>query len=64
VPKELIGYTNEQYEALTALLLDISQRWDIEPDRAHVIGHEEYNPAKPDPGELFDWSRVIASLSQ
>ena len=32
---------------------------NIPLDRQHVIGHEEYNPKKNDPGELFDWSRIL-----
>lgn len=55
----LIGYTEEQYEALAALVEDVCGRNGIPMDRAHVIGHQEYNPDKNDPGELFDWSRLL-----
>ena len=47
-----------QYTALSALLDDICTRNSIPKNRSHVIGHDEYNPAKNDPGELFDWSRI------
>ncbi len=57
--KSLLGFTDDQYRSLKALVEDICQRNDIPIDRQHVIGHEEYNPAKNDPGELFDWSRII-----
>lgn len=57
---ELIGYTNAQYEALKNLVADICARNDIPMDRAHVIGHEEYSPKKTDPGELFDWERLLS----
>lgn len=57
--KELLGFTDAQYDALKALVEDICQRNDIPMDREHIIGHEEYNPKKNDPGELFDWSRLI-----
>lgn len=55
----LIGYTDAQYEALAALVADICQRHNIPLDRDHVIGHEEFSPRKNDPGDLFDWDRII-----
>ncbi len=55
----LIGFTNAQYEAVKALVRDLCTRYEIPQDRTHVIGHEEYSSAKADPGELFDWNRVI-----
>ena len=59
--KSLIGFTDAQYESLSALIKDICQRNDIEFTRENVIGHEEYNPDKSDPGELFDWSRLFGN---
>jgi len=59
LPKELIGYTDAQYESLEKLVRDICTRNDIPYDSSHVIGHDMYNPAKTDPGELFDWSRLF-----
>ena len=38
---------------------DICTRHNIPMDRDHIIGHEEYSPEKSDPGELFDWSRIV-----
>ncbi len=64
IPKEMIGYTDAQYKSLTALLKDITSRWDIIPDREHIIGHDEYNPSKTDPGELFDWNRIMNGINQ
>ncbi len=58
--KSLIGFTDSQYNALKALVEDICTRNSIPRDREHVIGHDEYNPLKNDPGELFDWDRIIA----
>lgn len=55
----LIGFTDEQYTALSELISDICSRYNIPCDREHIIGHSEYNPNKSDPGELFDWSRII-----
>lgn len=59
VPKELIGFTDEQYASLKTLIEDICQRHSIEFDREHIIGHSEYNGKKSDPGELFDWSKLF-----
>ena len=55
----LKGFTEAQYVALAALVKDICQRNNIPLDREHVIGHEEYSPKKKDPGDLFDWSRIV-----
>ena len=59
IDKDLLGYTDAQYEALNALLKDLCNRHDIPFDREHIIGHEEYSSRKTDPGELFDWSRAL-----
>lgn len=59
LPQEWIGYTDAQYASLRLLLEDISERNGIPLDRDHIIGHEEYNPKKTDPGELFDWDRIL-----
>lgn len=56
---DFIGYTDAQYEALKALVTDICRRNEIPMDRDHVIGHDEFSPTKNDPGQLFDWSRLI-----
>lgn len=57
--RSLIGYTEAQYAALRVLLPDICARYGIPYDRAHIIGHEDYRPSKSDPGELFDWERIV-----
>ena len=57
--KSLVGFTDEQYESLKTLLSDVCTRNSIPLDRDHVIGHEEYNPSKSDPGELFDWNKIF-----
>jgi len=55
----LIGFTDEQYDALNWLLHDILDRHPaIKPNRAHIIGHSEYAPGKIDPGALFEWERL------
>jgi len=55
----LKGFTQAQYDSLKLLVADICERNAIPMDRDHVIGHEEYSPTKTDPGDLFDWSRLI-----
>lgn len=57
--QDLMGFTDSQYEALRVLVRDICERNDIPFDREHIIGHEEYKPQKTDPGELFDWDRLM-----
>ena len=57
--ESLVGFTDEQYESLQKLVPDICERNGIEFDREHIIGHSEYNSAKSDPGELFDWDRIF-----
>ena len=59
LPDAFKGYSDAQYEALKLLVADLCSRYDIPMDRDHVIGHQDYSPAKNDPGELFDWSRVL-----
>jgi len=54
----LIGFTDEQYATLAALIDELCARYDIPKDREHVLGHQEYNPQKSDPGEGFDWSKI------
>jgi len=56
---DLKGFSNAQYESLRLLVADLCARYDIPADREHVIGHQDYSPAKTDPGELFDWSRIL-----
>lgn len=64
IPAENIGYTDAQYEALGALVADICERYGISVDREHIMGHDEYNPNKNDPGELFDWDRLITEVKE
>lgn len=55
----LIGFTDAQYESLKTLLSDVCQRNHIPLDREHIIGHDEYNPTKNDPGEKFYWDKIF-----
>jgi N-acetylmuramoyl-L-alanine amidase len=50
-------FPEPQMDALTPLLADILDRYDI--PRANVVGHSDIAPArKEDPGEYFDWRRL------
>lgn len=57
--KSLIGFSDAQYASLKALVEDICSRQNIPLDRQHVIGHEDYSPDMNDPGDLFDWSKIL-----
>lgn len=60
IPPINIGFTEEQYTALSALIQDIQNRYQSIPkSRWHIIGHEDYAAGrKMDPGQLFDWSKI------
>ncbi|MBR5445116.1 MAG: N-acetylmuramoyl-L-alanine amidase [Clostridia bacterium] len=58
-----LGFTDAQYDSLTALVTDLCERYRIPMDGAHVIGHDAYSPEKHDPGELFDWDRLLSADS-
>lgn len=59
VKKEDLGFTDAQYNSLNTLINDIlSRHLNIKRDRSHIIGHDEYNPSKTDPGSLFNWSKI------
>ena len=58
-----LGFTDAQYDSLRALVTDLCERYRIPMDRAHVIGHDAYSPEKHDPGELFDWNRLLPAES-
>ena len=56
---EHIGFTDAQMTTLNKLINDIIDRHPtINPTREFIIGHSEYSPDKPDPGALFDWTRL------
>jgi N-acetylmuramoyl-L-alanine amidase len=59
INKDLIGFTEAQYQSLVKLLKDICERNTIPYDREHIIGHEEYKESKTDPGELFEWGKLF-----
>lgn len=59
IDQSLIGFTDAQYASLNLLVDDILSRHEnIERDRIHILGHDEYSPTKTDPGSLFNWSNL------
>ena len=59
IDDSLKGFTDAQYASLKDLVAYLCQKYDIPMSRDHIIGHEEYTDRKNDPGELFDWSRIL-----
>lgn len=57
--KALLGFTDAQYTSLEKLVTDVCRRNGIPMDREHVIGHQDYSGQRNDPGELFDWDRLL-----
>ncbi|WP_047981845.1 N-acetylmuramoyl-L-alanine amidase [Ornithinibacillus contaminans] len=55
-----LGFTEQQYRALSSLIQDILKRNPTIPNsRWHIIGHEDYAAGrKVDPGQLFDWCKL------
>ena len=60
LPDQYKGFTDAQYASLKLLVADLCRRYDLPMDRDHIIGHSDFNPAKVDPGELFDWDRLLS----
>lgn len=58
-----LPYTDEQYAALAKLTKTLQQTYtNISADR--IVGHCHIAPErKTDPGEAFDWTRYLASLT-
>lgn len=59
-------FTDEQYDSLTQLLIDIGKRNDIALDREHILGHYDVSPMRRsnskgswDPGEKFSFNRLF-----
>lgn len=57
-------YTDAMYAALTPLVDEICARHGLTKNKRTVCGHEDVNPVERwgwDPGQGFDWDRVIGS---
>lgn len=54
IGSDVIGFTDEQYETLCELTLDIALRHPLRV----IVGHDQIAPhRKVDPGSRFDWSK-------
>lgn len=59
VDQAMIGFTEAQYSVLNTLLNDIVGRYPhIHKNRNYIVGHDEYQAGKTDPGSLFNWSKI------
>ncbi len=55
-------FTEAQYQSLIPLCKAIMQRYDIKTE--NILGHSDVAPErKQDPGELFDWERLMREVS-
>lgn len=59
------AFTDAQYDALAALLVDVGERCSVPLDADHVLGHQDISPMRRstaaggwDPGERFNWNRL------
>jgi N-acetyl-anhydromuramyl-L-alanine amidase AmpD len=60
--EELKGYTQNQYNALTNLCVNLKKRFPSIKTNC-IVGHEMVSPGrKPDPGKLFDWEKFFKML--
>jgi hypothetical protein len=53
-------WPDSQYEASAELIAEIGQRWKIQLDRKHIIGHREIRASKTCPGSGVDLDALIA----
>lgn len=53
-------WTDAMYESTSALIAEMSKRWNIPIDRNHIIGHHEIYSVKACPGHKVDFNRLIS----
>lgn len=55
-----VGFTEQQYTSLRALLLKLCDSFPgLQYDREHIFAHSEYAPKRrTDPGSLFSWQTI------
>jgi N-acetylmuramoyl-L-alanine amidase len=56
------AWPSEQYRSSAALVREIAARWQIPPDRDHIIMHREIRASKTCPGTV-DMERLIAEAA-
>lgn len=64
-------FFDAQYDSLVNLLKDIAGRHSFALDRNHLLGHYDVNPiarsskdGDRDPGEAFNWDRLLTAVTQ
>jgi len=57
-------YTEALYRSSAELAKHLAEKYDLDLDRAHVVGHEEFQTSqvKWDPGPYWDWERYMLLL--
>lgn len=60
--KQWENYSTAQINSLANLVSDISSRYNISLDRAHIIGHYQITTYKSDPGPAFPWDEFMQEL--
>lgn len=56
-------YPDAQINSLVNLVSDISSRYNIPLNRAHIIGHYQVTTYKTDPGSQFPWDDFMQQLN-
>jgi N-acetylmuramoyl-L-alanine amidase len=56
-------WTDATYQSSSALIADISRRWNIPLDRDHIIGHHQIYSLKTCPGFKVDLNKLISLAS-
>ena len=56
-------WSDATYQASSAMIRDIAQRWNIPIDREHIIGHHEIYSIKACPGNKVDFEKLISMAS-
>lgn len=54
-------YTEAMYQSSAALVRNITEKYGVKKDRAHIIGHYQIpNQSHTDPGPYWDWGHYMA----
>lgn len=56
-------YPDAQIKSLVNLVSDLSSRYNIPLDRAHIVGHYQTSTYKTDPGTQFPWDAFMQELT-
>ena len=61
-PRDSDPFSDAQYGTLSILLRLWSLQYGFPLNREHLLAHSEINSHKSDPGDLFDWDKLLALL--